>query len=921
MAEVKRYVNRAADAGGDGTTNGLTGGTAAYQTLNIWEAAEDGVNLVTDGDYHIVECTGTLITQDTTSVYIDGWTTGDGNDITIDGLDALNGYKMEGFVNSGGFISGTEDYVTVKRLNMEVTANGAGNRGIDFNGVGGTAATKIVIDGCNLENSGAGSTPASNIMGVRVKSSINGYVINNFIHGKWGTGITLNFAQSSTGVYYIFNNTCLDAYVDNFTLTGQVGATVRVIGNIGQGGGSNDFNYQADYTYSGNISEDATGPNPDLQSITITFDAANDPHIAPASYATLGASDNLYADGDYAVTVDIDDVARNDNLFDIGADHVTDTPVRVIEKAEATQASGSTTFDIATDWTPADGNLLLAFISKDDDDAITQPSGWTIDTNSSGSINNSHNLQVCWKIASSEGASPTYQWSADSEQWCGVIFEIENAHATVPIDAQSSKTDDTTNTPTSPSITPDANGCLIFAGFGCDDDDTPFTIEAGLVGRTNLTGGTGAGASGLVLGTDYQVTSAVTGTYVHGQGAAEGCTAFTVAVAPVVIGGEQTTEPTNGVIDTVGNVATITFELELTTSPTNGVIDTVGNTPQVDLTVNLLPANGIVTTVGNVPVIEAGTIIDLAPANGVIDETGYAPQVDLTVNLEPANGVVDETGYAPTVTFEATINVAPTNGVETTVGNVATVEALQAAAELAPASGLITTTGLTPVVGLAVTLSPTVGIVETTGNIADVAALSGVNPAPSVGIVNVVGNTPNVELVTNLQPANGIINTTGNLVSVETLNELTTSPTNGVIETTGNTPSVNTEITITSVNGVVNVAGLVPTVQAVNEPTLHPSVGIVETTGNTPSIAATINLEPSNGVINSVGNTPQVDTGAALFTTTPTIGIITTVGLAPVVDLRRWIPVTVQPTIWTEGSAAITIWTEVPDNTTTWTAQ
>jgi len=94
MAEVKRYVNRAADSGGDGTTNGLTGVNCAYQTLNLWEAAEQ-TDLVADGDTHVVECTGTVSTQDTALCSLDGWITGPSNDITVDGLDAYTGYKME----------------------------------------------------------------------------------------------------------------------------------------------------------------------------------------------------------------------------------------------------------------------------------------------------------------------------------------------------------------------------------------------------------------------------------------------------------------------------------------------------------------------------------------------------------------------------------------------------------------------------------------------------------------------------------------------------------------------------------------------------------------------------------------------------------------------------------------------------------
>lgn len=64
-----RYVNPDADAGGDGTTNGLTGGTCAYQSLSIWEAARQGV--LTEVEEVICE---SVDSADETQLVIDGWT-------------------------------------------------------------------------------------------------------------------------------------------------------------------------------------------------------------------------------------------------------------------------------------------------------------------------------------------------------------------------------------------------------------------------------------------------------------------------------------------------------------------------------------------------------------------------------------------------------------------------------------------------------------------------------------------------------------------------------------------------------------------------------------------------------------------------------------------------------------------------------
>ena len=324
MAEVKRYVNRASSAGGDGTTNGTAGATRAYYTLNEWEAAEQ-TDLVTDTDTHLVECTGTLGTQDTTNVYIDGWTTGASNDITINGLDPFNGYKMEMDVNSGGIISGTEDYINVLFVNVEQTDNTTGNRGIAFNSIGGTTNTKIVIAGCQIANSDTtDATPGGGVLGIQFKSNSNQYAINNFIHGLWNSGISASFLNAAATAYW-YCNSVSGAYNLGFNMAGNASATAFLYNNISQGGGT-DFSVNGAYTTGGNISEDTSSPESALRSITLTLTSATDLHLDSTDTEAIGAGVNLYSDSNYAVTTDIDGDARADAVFDIGADHFVGAP-------------------------------------------------------------------------------------------------------------------------------------------------------------------------------------------------------------------------------------------------------------------------------------------------------------------------------------------------------------------------------------------------------------------------------------------------------------------------------------------------------------------------------------------------------------------------------------------------------------------
>jgi len=88
MAEVLRYVNTASTAGGDGTTNGTAGATRAYATMSEWEANE-GTNLITDGDTHRVLCSGGA---DSTAVTLNGFTCDATHTCTIEGeWDASTG--------------------------------------------------------------------------------------------------------------------------------------------------------------------------------------------------------------------------------------------------------------------------------------------------------------------------------------------------------------------------------------------------------------------------------------------------------------------------------------------------------------------------------------------------------------------------------------------------------------------------------------------------------------------------------------------------------------------------------------------------------------------------------------------------------------------------------------------------------------
>ena len=127
MATVQRYVNTAS-SGGDGTTNGTSGSTAAYASLSAWEAAEGAVATATDD--HIVDCCGTA--ADTTAVTIDFATT--------PASILIRGNRSD----SAGFYDGT---AIISTSHYRLT-HGAGTSGITI------VEPNVTIDGIQIESSG-----------------------------------------------------------------------------------------------------------------------------------------------------------------------------------------------------------------------------------------------------------------------------------------------------------------------------------------------------------------------------------------------------------------------------------------------------------------------------------------------------------------------------------------------------------------------------------------------------------------------------------------------------------------------------------------------------------------------------------------------------------------------------------------------
>lgn len=156
-----RYVDVDAEVGGTGTTNGLTGGTCAYKSLSIWEAARDADLTTGDGGgNYVVEkaiCGSAHAnhTADTTAVSISEWTTSANSYISIE-TNASNRagtswstskYRLD--ISNANAIHIAEDYVRIDGLQIGHSSINGSNSIILLNGQTATN-NDARVSGCFL---------------------------------------------------------------------------------------------------------------------------------------------------------------------------------------------------------------------------------------------------------------------------------------------------------------------------------------------------------------------------------------------------------------------------------------------------------------------------------------------------------------------------------------------------------------------------------------------------------------------------------------------------------------------------------------------------------------------------------------------------------------------------------------------------
>jgi len=207
----------------------------------------------------------------------------------------------------------------------------------------------------------------------------------------------------------------------------------------------------------------------------------------------------------------------------------------VIETTSTNFESNSTSIEVDRPAFVEAEDVLLAFIGKDDDPAITPPSGWTEITSVGTTTGNDMRLAVYYKVIPTTSGEPfSYTWSGDREAWRVLIIRLSGVDNDTPLDvAASHDTYANDASPLSTEVTTVTDNALVFAVIYTDT----FSLTMAGPGGTTLVD-TFDDANTLEIRRFTQATAGDTGDkeWTGVQSAAESHV-VQAAIRPVVEGG------------------------------------------------------------------------------------------------------------------------------------------------------------------------------------------------------------------------------------------------------------------------------------------------------------------------------------------------------------------------------------------------
>jgi hypothetical protein len=341
----------------------------AYTSLFNWEAQNENdtlndtvenfdtsTDLVTNNTVMMAACYGDG--ADTSSVTIDGWTTGASNYIQIytpflksevgasqrhDGKWDTSAYRLE---YSGWAITVSEEYVRIDGLQIRVPVDTYDSVGIYYYSANGTSYYEV----SNSIIRGPGSGTEDWRLGLNSYNTGSGVfkIWNNLVYDWAGTGtLVVGIAPDDPDfTNYIYNNTVVDCLDGIDIYSGTVIAKNNLVysSNVGNDNYDGSFNAASTNNLSGpdtGTNNDAPGSNPRNDTdVTFVNEAGDDFHLSSSDAGAKDYGTDLSADPDLVFYTDIDMAARS-APWDIGADDTLATTAVELLSFEARGLDGT----------------------------------------------------------------------------------------------------------------------------------------------------------------------------------------------------------------------------------------------------------------------------------------------------------------------------------------------------------------------------------------------------------------------------------------------------------------------------------------------------------------------------------------------------------------------------------------------------
>lgn len=303
-----RYVN-ASSSGGDGTTNGESGASAAYATL---ATADLGLRVQnwTGQDLDLEVWAGSANAAITTFAYLANinWPNPPTNFRII--FKGATTHTWEANIGRVEYAGSSPILRIDINCNVEIIAPrlrstiSAGSADGIYLGPPNAANTYIVRQAINRGPNAASGTGRSVFWATTAGKQVE---VNNLTY-NWRQG-HIHASGSASTARLCANNTVVNAAGGAAFSMGNAGANQKLYNNIAQGGSTQYANLTS-LTSGGNISGDTSSPQTGLRSLTIAFtNSAGDDYSTSDSQADVGT--DLSADSTYAFNTDIVGTTRS----------------------------------------------------------------------------------------------------------------------------------------------------------------------------------------------------------------------------------------------------------------------------------------------------------------------------------------------------------------------------------------------------------------------------------------------------------------------------------------------------------------------------------------------------------------------------------------------------------------------------------